>query len=193
MIRNNLWSSPRRSGAMPGGVCAAGAWPGGRWRWSWATQRWRFTAWFTVFIGRRDLTPPYQAVSSERAYLLPSVCRRLVAAAGASAKSGPVSARAPAGGAALAAAPWARTTWAAMLLGSGSSRARASPSWWNYFLHRHSHRRAARQPGRVFRRAVDDFIVWIYSTFASIPGLLFILAIAMVRGRGLAGVYLASV
>lgn len=37
---------------------------------------------------------------------------------------------------------------------------------------------------------VDDLIVWVYSTFASIPGLLFILAIAMVAGRGLTGVYL---
>jgi peptide/nickel transport system permease protein len=41
-----------------------------------------------------------------------------------------------------------------------------------------------------FRGKVDDFIVWLYSTFASIPGLLFILAIAMVVGRGLLGVYL---
>jgi len=41
-----------------------------------------------------------------------------------------------------------------------------------------------------FGGRVDDFIVWLYSTFASIPGLLFILAIAMVVGRGLLGVYL---
>lgn len=41
-----------------------------------------------------------------------------------------------------------------------------------------------------FGGRVDDFIVWLYSTFASIPGLLFILAIAMVVGRGLMGVYL---
>ncbi len=41
-----------------------------------------------------------------------------------------------------------------------------------------------------FGRRVDDFIVWIYTTFASIPGLLFILAIAMVVGQGLLGVYL---
>ncbi len=41
-----------------------------------------------------------------------------------------------------------------------------------------------------FGGRVDDFIVWLYSTFASIPGLLFILAIAMVVGRGLTGVYL---
>lgn len=37
---------------------------------------------------------------------------------------------------------------------------------------------------------VDDIIVWIYSTFASIPGLLFILAIAMVVGKGLTGICL---
>lgn len=41
-----------------------------------------------------------------------------------------------------------------------------------------------------FGGRVDDFIVWLYSTFASIPGLLFILAIAMVVGKGLTGVYL---
>ena len=41
-----------------------------------------------------------------------------------------------------------------------------------------------------FGGKTDDFIVWLYSTFASIPGLLFILAIAMVGGRGLLGVYL---
>ncbi len=41
-----------------------------------------------------------------------------------------------------------------------------------------------------FRGRVDDFIVWLYSTFASIPGLLFILAIAMVVGKGLLGIYL---
>lgn len=41
-----------------------------------------------------------------------------------------------------------------------------------------------------FRGRVDDVIVWIYSTFASIPGLLFILAIAMVVGKGLLGIYL---
>jgi peptide/nickel transport system permease protein len=37
---------------------------------------------------------------------------------------------------------------------------------------------------------LDDFVVWLYSTFASIPGLLFILAIAMVVGKGLLGVCL---
>jgi len=42
-----------------------------------------------------------------------------------------------------------------------------------------------------FGGRVDDFIVWLYSTFASMPGLLFILAIAMVvPDNGLLGVYL---
>jgi len=41
-----------------------------------------------------------------------------------------------------------------------------------------------------FGGKIDDFIVWLYSTFASIPGLLFILAVAMVAGKGLLGVYL---
>jgi peptide/nickel transport system permease protein len=37
---------------------------------------------------------------------------------------------------------------------------------------------------------VDDIVVWLYSTFAAIPGLLFILAISMVVGKGLIGVFL---
>lgn len=41
-----------------------------------------------------------------------------------------------------------------------------------------------------FGGRTDDFIVWLYSTFASMPGLLFILAIAMVVGKGLLGIYL---
>jgi len=41
-----------------------------------------------------------------------------------------------------------------------------------------------------FRGRVDDVIVWLYSTFASIPGLLFVLAIAMVVGKGMLGVFL---
>ena len=41
-----------------------------------------------------------------------------------------------------------------------------------------------------FGGRVDDAIVWLYSTFASMPGLLFILSIAMVVGKGLLGVYL---
>jgi len=42
-----------------------------------------------------------------------------------------------------------------------------------------------------FGGRLDDFIVWLIGTFASIPALLFILAIAMVVGKGLLGVYLA--
>lgn len=41
-----------------------------------------------------------------------------------------------------------------------------------------------------FGGRVDDVVVWLYSTVASMPGLLFILAIAMVVGRGLLGIYL---
>jgi len=41
-----------------------------------------------------------------------------------------------------------------------------------------------------FGGRTDDAIVWLYSTCASIPGLLFILAIALVAGKGLLGVYL---
>ncbi len=41
-----------------------------------------------------------------------------------------------------------------------------------------------------FGGRVDDVVVWLYSTFASIPGLLFVLAVALLVGRGLAGVYL---
>lgn len=41
-----------------------------------------------------------------------------------------------------------------------------------------------------FGGRVDAAIVWLYSTFAAIPGLLFILAIAMIAGKGLLGVYL---
>ena len=41
-----------------------------------------------------------------------------------------------------------------------------------------------------YGRRVDDAIVWLYSTTESIPGLLFILAISMVVGKGILGVYL---
>lgn len=44
--------------------------------------------------------------------------------------------------------------------------------------------------GGYFGGRTDDFIVWLYSTFASIPSLLFILAISMLAGRGLLGVFL---
>lgn len=40
-----------------------------------------------------------------------------------------------------------------------------------------------------FGGRLDDFVVWLYTTFACMPSLLFILAIAMVVGRGLLGVY----
>ena len=41
-----------------------------------------------------------------------------------------------------------------------------------------------------FGGRIDDFIVWLYSTFASIPTLLFILTIAMMVGKGMLGVFL---
>lgn len=41
-----------------------------------------------------------------------------------------------------------------------------------------------------FGGRVDDFVVWLYSTFAAMPDLLFILAIAMLVGKGMLGIYL---
>lgn len=42
-----------------------------------------------------------------------------------------------------------------------------------------------------YGKRIDDIIVWFYSTVASMPGLLFILAIAMIfKGNGLLGIYL---
>lgn len=41
-----------------------------------------------------------------------------------------------------------------------------------------------------FGGRVDALIVWLYSTVASMPGILFILAIAMLVGKGLTGIYL---
>lgn len=37
---------------------------------------------------------------------------------------------------------------------------------------------------------VDDAVVWLYTTFAAVPGLLFVLAVALLVGRGLTGVCL---
>lgn len=45
--------------------------------------------------------------------------------------------------------------------------------------------------GGYFGGRVDDAVTWLSNTFASIPGLLFVLAIAMVVGKGLLGVFLA--
>ena len=44
--------------------------------------------------------------------------------------------------------------------------------------------------GGYFGGKIDSFVVWISATVASMPGLLFILAISMVAGKGLAGIYL---
>lgn len=43
--------------------------------------------------------------------------------------------------------------------------------------------------GGYFGGKVDSFVVWISATVASMPGLLFILAISLVVGKGLAGIY----
>ena len=44
--------------------------------------------------------------------------------------------------------------------------------------------------GGYFGGKVDSFVVWITATVASMPGLLFILAISIVVGQGLLGIYL---
>ncbi len=44
--------------------------------------------------------------------------------------------------------------------------------------------------GGYFGGKTDDLVVWMCATVASMPGLLFILAVAMVVGQGLMGVYL---
>ncbi len=44
--------------------------------------------------------------------------------------------------------------------------------------------------GGYFGGRMDDFIVWLYSTFAAIPSLLLILVISLIAGRGLLGVFL---
>ncbi len=44
--------------------------------------------------------------------------------------------------------------------------------------------------GGYFGGRVDSWVVWLCATVASMPGLLFILAVAMVVGQGLLGVYL---
>ncbi len=44
--------------------------------------------------------------------------------------------------------------------------------------------------GGYFGGKVDSFVVWLCATVASMPGLLFILAISLVVGRGLLGIYL---
>jgi ABC-type dipeptide/oligopeptide/nickel transport system permease subunit len=44
--------------------------------------------------------------------------------------------------------------------------------------------------GGYFGGRCDNVVVWLCATVASMPGLLFILAIAMVAGKGLLGIYL---
>ncbi len=44
--------------------------------------------------------------------------------------------------------------------------------------------------GGYFGGKIDSFVVWLSATVASMPGLLFILAISLVVGQGLLGIYL---
>ncbi len=44
--------------------------------------------------------------------------------------------------------------------------------------------------GGYFGGKIDSFVVWLSATVASMPGLLFILAISLVAGKGLLGIYL---
>lgn len=44
--------------------------------------------------------------------------------------------------------------------------------------------------GGYYRGRIDSAVVWLCATVASMPGLLFILAISMVVGQGLLGIYL---
>ncbi len=44
--------------------------------------------------------------------------------------------------------------------------------------------------GGYFGGKIDSVVVWICATVSSMPGLLFILAIAMIAGKGLLGIYL---
>lgn len=45
--------------------------------------------------------------------------------------------------------------------------------------------------GGYFGGKVDDFIVWFYTTLSSIPGIMLLIAIAYVLGKGLFSVYVA--
>jgi len=44
--------------------------------------------------------------------------------------------------------------------------------------------------GGYFGSRTDSFVVWLCATVASMPGLLFILAVSLVVGKGLTGIYL---
>lgn len=44
--------------------------------------------------------------------------------------------------------------------------------------------------GGYFGGRIDTLVVWLYTTVAAMPGLLFVLAIAVVVGKGLQGIYL---
>ncbi len=139
----------------------------------------------------RDQSPPYQAVALEQAYLPPSFCRRPWVAPPAPGETRALW-RAPA----MAARHLFRHPLGTDNLGRDVLQ-RIAQGARIAFLVGIVTACIAIPIGVIlgslagyFGGRVDDLIVWIYSTFASIPGLLFILAIAMVVGRGLTGVYL---
>lgn len=132
-----------------------------------------------------DKTPPYQISSLEQAYLPPSFCRKPFAVAAAKGEGLRGGLRN------LASHPLGTDNLGRDVLARLIQGARVA------FLVGIVTSLIAIPIGVAlgciagyFGGWVDDIIVWFYSTVASIPGLLFILAIAMVVGKGLLGVYL---
>ncbi len=140
----------------------------------------------------RDRTPSYAQLNLDARYLPPSLFRHpFVAAGGSEAAATPVGARLYAGLRELARYPFGTDN-----LGRDVGQRLIQGA------------RIAFQVGVMtaliaiplglllgllagyFGGWVDDLVVWLYSTVAAIPGLLFILAIALVVGKGLTGVYL---
>lgn len=155
----------------------------------------------------KDMAPPYQQTNLREEYLAPSVCRHPFA----------VPSVADPGGAGSVAVngdnKLAKQSGVAVRLGAGLRALAHHPLGTDnlgrdVFQRTVQGARIAFQVGIItsciaipigvilgclagyFGGKTDDFIVWLYSTFSSIPGLLFILAIAMVVGKGLLGVYL---
>ena len=132
----------------------------------------------------RDTTPPYQRVSLGERYLPPSIFRHPFETAGA---SHPVLQ----GLRNLAYRPWGTDNLGRDVLQRTVQGARIA--FWVGVV-----TSMIAIPigvllgciGGYFGRWVDEVIVWLYSTMESVPGLLFILAIAMVVGKGMLGVYL---
>jgi len=155
----------------------------------------------------QDMPPPYQQTNLMEEYLPPSVFRQPFAAPAYAANGGAVAIVAD-----RANKPATQSGWAARL-GAGLRALAHHPLGTDnlgrdVFQRTVQGARIAFQVGIItaciaipigvilgclagyFGGKTDDFIVWLYSTFSSIPGLLFILAIAMVVGKGLLGVYL---